>query len=122
MTVARSNSQPNGTSRGPHVSLQTANRSESSSSTLNPVESVDSVPKVGPYSRAILTKKREVPSWVKKQAPGWGEKICVPEWDEDESLTTEDGEGSDGSELSGDDEMDDYRNQNGWKVRLTLCI
>ena len=119
MTVARSNSQPNGTSRGP---LQTANRLDSSGSTLNPVESVDNVPKVRPYSRAVQTKKRELPSWVKEQAPGWGEKICVPEWDDDESLTTEDGEeGSDDSELSEDDEMDSYRSQNGWKVCLTCA-
>ena len=41
---------------------------------------------------------------------------------DDESLTTEDGEeGSDDSELSEDDEMDSYRSQNGWKVCLTCA-
>lgn len=99
MTVPPTNNKSDDTARQPHTSLQPANRS-----TLDPVECVE-----------IETKtrtSRALPPWAKEQIPNWGEKICVPEWDEDESLLDVEVGNS-----SGDDGMDDdYRSKNGWKV------
>ena len=82
--------------------------------------------------------KRKFPSWTKTQIPRWGTRVCVPEWDHDELIDYDDNDDDDNnnsnSNNDGDiddergsscdygsgrveDEADEYRIRNGWKVR-----
>ncbi|KAL7527572.1 hypothetical protein ACHAXR_002018 [Thalassiosira sp. AJA248-18] len=51
-------------------------------------------------------QKRELPPWVKAQLHHWGERVCVPEWDDDD-------DDEQGGEKDG--KCGDYRRKNGWK-------
>lgn len=65
---------------------------------------------------------RKLPTWAKLQIPTFGNPIWVREWDNDESIENEDCSGS-SEDMKGDDDIDGYRNKNGWKVRsLTVHI
>ena len=44
-----------------------------------------------------------IPSWVKEQMHLWGERFCLPEWDDDE-------------DDNGDVGFGNFRIDNGWKV------
>ena len=88
--------------------LQPGNPFDSSSTLEDPVENVVEDER----------KRRELPPWVFKIAPQWGERVCVPEWDKDEFL---DGEvRADACDAFGVmDRMEyGYRSKNGWKVRV----
>jgi len=104
MTMPCNNNDSNETAREPqNAHLQPAN--------LDPVEGFGGEPK---RLRSNCETKRELPSWAKGQIPRWGERVYVPEWDDDDNINDK--------EIAGDcvgsieDEMNDcYRSKNGWK-------
>ncbi|KAL7546126.1 hypothetical protein ACHAWF_009468 [Thalassiosira exigua] len=88
---------------------------DSSDSATGPVETAFDVqrPKRPRPRSAARASRRELPSWLREQLPRWGERVRVPEWDEDESI---DGEGGAADHYErGEGEMDCYRSTNGWK-------
>ena len=83
---------------GPAIKHTTiSNRYDSRSSTLDPAPS------------------RELPAWAILQIPTFGSPIWVREWDNDERIEDEDCSGS-SEDMKRDDDIDGYRNKNGWKV------
>ena len=80
------------------------------------------------------TKSRKLPQWVKANIRTWdGVRICMPEWDDDESIASDDGDddevlmvatrGENGEidrSTTEDELKDEYRRRNGWKVRFRM--
>ena len=116
MTVQPTTDDSSGdTARRPHAPLHPTNRFDSTISTLDPVENFDDESK----KRRLPSSRRILPSWVKEQLPLWGEeRLCLPEWDDDENIDDEEEVVGDRDDC-GEDEIDGYRSKNGWKVRLT---
>ena len=83
--------------------------STSSSSILDPLESL-SLANANRLKSDNYVHRRKLPSWAIEQIPTWGERICMPEWDVDESII----------EVGNSDLNDlvdnDYRSMSGWKV------
>ena len=80
--------------------------STSSSSILEPLESL-SLANANRLKSDVQTAYRKLPQWAIEQIPTWGERICMPEWDVDESI----------EEVGNSDLNDnDYRSMSGWKV------
>lgn len=50
-----------------------------------------------------------IPSWVKEQMHLWGERFCLPEWDDDE-------------DDNGDFGFENFRVDNGWKVSFYQVV
>jgi len=83
--------------------------STSSSSILDPLESL-SLANTNRLKSDGESTHRKLPQWTIEQIPTWGERICMPEWDVDESI-----EEVGNSDLN--DIVDsDYRSMSGWKV------
>jgi len=83
--------------------------STSSSSILDPLESL-SLANTNRLKSDVQITYRKLPEWATEQIPTWGERICMPEWDVDESI-----EEVGNSDLN--DIVDsDYRSMSGWKV------
>ena len=87
--------------RGPTISTS------SSSSILDPLESL-SLANTNRLKSDVQITQRKLPKWAIQQIPTWGERICMPEWDVDESIE-EVGNNSDFVDS-------DYRSMSGWKV------
>mmetsp|Transcript_34686 Transcript_34686/g.58899 ORF Transcript_34686/g.58899 Transcript_34686/m.58899 type:complete len:252 (+) Transcript_34686:192-947(+) len=85
-----------------------------SGSTFDPVENLsDETKNKRPPSEAITNEsQREMPLWVKEQFSQWGESICVPEWDDDETIYDNVVQLGD-CKKNGDGDC--YRSKNGWK-------
>ena len=83
--------------------------STSSSSILDPLESL-SLANTNRLKSDINATHRKLPSWAIQQIPTWGERICMPEWDADESII--EAENGDLNDIVDDD----YRSMSGWKV------
>ena len=81
----------------------------SSSSILDPLESL-SLANTNRLKSDENVKHRKIPRWAQEQIPTWGERICMPEWDVDESI--EEGRNSNLNDIVGGD----YRSMSGWKV------
>ena len=84
--------------------------STSSSSILDPLESL-SLANANRLKSDLQTAHRKLPQWAIQQIPTWGERICMPEWDADESIDV--GRNND---LNDDIVDGDYRSMSGWKV------
>lgn len=76
----------------------------------NPARSLDDGESKDP---SVMSSKRRLPLWVKEQLPGWGERFCLPEWDDDDDFFEGDELLNDKSEMN-----NEYRGNNGWKVRF----
>lgn len=64
--------------------------------------------------RSDRVEKRVLPSWVAHQIEFWGERVCLPEWDEDEKILVDDINDG-GGDHDGGIAANNYRSNNGWK-------
>ena len=89
--------------------------STSSSSILDPLESL-SLANTNRLKSDVQTTYRKLPQWAIEQIPTWGERICMPEWDADESIIEV------GSGDLNDIVDSDYRSMSGWKVCMFVIF
>jgi len=90
--------------------------STSSNSILDPLESL-SLANTNRLKSDVQTTYRKLPQWAIEQIPTWGERICMPEWDVDESII----------EVVGNSDLNDivdsdYRSMSGWKVCMFVIF